>query len=234
MGIVFMFLWFVFAILTFVSLIIWLIKRKKKHGLRTLIFFVLAALCMVAAINDQDFVDGLSQDSTATTAKTEEPEVDPKQQGIEFDERAWKDFLQLYETHNKLVKAVSLYAEDRISKLDFYDFCKEAEQWFANKSLSFKYGKTDDEKEYLRTFETFALADQQAAKSLMKYLDSNSMKDLSKAKENIERGKQASVIIAKNRVVLLRKLNFTEEEIQKTIEQVTADLEEIDKKLAEQ
>lgn len=223
----FMFLWFVFVTTTIVGLVYWLIK--KKHGKRVLISFALSIVCfVVGVVLNENELAGTETTNTINTESENSQEI-----SIAFDEKSWDDYLKMYEAHNYLMKAMNAFSNGEMSKLDFYDYCKNASEWFGQISISFNYGKTDDEKEYLSTFQTFALADQSAANSLMKYLDSNATKDLSNARENINRAKEAATIIAKNRIVLLKKIGLSEEEITEIRAQMITDLESIDKKVNE-
>lgn len=231
-----MFLWLIFGVIFFVSLIYWIFKRK--HGKRVIASFVLSFVCFIMGIviNGNETVSVIDNDSDSKTIANADSEVlskDSKEQGLIFDEKAWDDYVKLYEAHGYLMKAMNAFSEGRMSELDFYDFCKEAKEWFGQMSISFNYGETDEEKEYLSTFEVFALADQSAADSLIRYLDSNATKDLSKARESINRAKEAATIIAQNRIVLLNKIGLSEEEISKIKDQMIADLESIDKKINE-
>lgn len=193
-------------------------KKKNKGCLITIIIFF--AVCI--------FILAIATQANTDTNKMSKDEI--KAQTLEFDDRAWNDYLKLYEAHNKFMSSIEVYSNGQASKLEFYDYCKEVKEYFAQASLSFKYGKTDDEKEYLSTFETFAISDQMAAEKLIKYLDSNATKDLSVAKENINRAKQAAVTIASNRSVLLKKIGLAEEEINEKINKGVADIEALDKK----
>ncbi|WP_028988027.1 hypothetical protein [Thermicanus aegyptius] len=228
----FMFLWFIFGVLFIGGLIYWLVRRK--NGKFVLYSFIASSIFLIVGIfvseNESSPVNNLDNNGNKKAVVNVNSE-DLKKQGLEFDEKAWNDYLKLYEAHGYLMKATNAFSEGSMSELDFYDYCKNAKEWFGQMSISFNYGKTDDEKEYLSTFEVFALADQSAVDSLMKYLDSNATKDLSNARENINRAKEAATIIAKNRIVLLNKIGLTEEEIATKKDRMIADLESIDKKV---
>lgn len=198
-------------------------KRGNKKIGYFVIIGIVAAFIIAANLSD-------TENANNSEVSSEIPPEDLKTQALEFDERAWDGYIKLYETHNNFMDTMDAYSDGKISKLDFYDYCKDLEKWFGQASMSFNYGKTDDEKTYLDTFQTFALADQSAVDSLLKYLDSNVIKDLSKAKENINRAQEAATIIASNRVVLLKKIGLTKEEIAEKINQATADIEASDKK----
>jgi hypothetical protein len=202
--------------------------KKKKPGCLAMIIVVIAFIAIIAVIN------AISSQNTKEGAGSEEKvEVSAselKEQGVKFDEQAWGDFLKLYEAHNDFMKTMESYTNGNISKLDFYDYCKRIEEWFGKASISFKYAKTDDEKTYLSVFEVFALADQAAAKSLIRYLDSNATKDLSKAREEIDRAKQAATTISGNRVVFLRSVGLSKEEVDKKVSEAVAELEKAEPK----
>lgn len=211
-------------------------KKFIKAGLWGFVALIILGI-IVTSLGSDDTVPTSSNNENTKTVKSDEgtdekatTEQEQKKEEIasDFDERAWNDYLKLYDAHNKLMNAMEAYVDGKVSTVDFYDYCKEARDWFRNASVSFKYGNTDDEKEYLSAFTTFAIADQMAAESLMKYVESGSTKDLSKAREEIERAKQAAVLIAKNRVVFLKKMGLTEDEIKEKVDQMAKELEKLD------
>jgi len=200
--------------------------KKKKPGCLILIIAVVAFIAIIAVVNA---ISDTKQGS-GSKEKVEASASELKEQGLKFDEQAWGDFLKIYDAHNDLMKTMGLYADGKVSKLDFYDYSKKAQEWFGKASVSLKYAKTDSEKSYLSVFEVFALADQAAAKSLIKYLDSNATKDLSKAREEIDRAKQAATTISSNRVVFLRSIGLSKEEVDKKVSEAVAELEKAESK----
>ena len=145
---------------------------------------------------------------------------------LEFDAKTWEDFKLLYISHNNFVKNIDAFSDFQMGTLDFYNCCKEAEEYFQNAALSFDYGTTDDEKTYLSSFEIAALADQEAAQKLMKYIDSGKTSYLSDTNEQIQRAKEAFVMIASNRGKLLVRAGLTNEEIAEKVEEDMAALDE--------
>lgn len=143
---------------------------------------------------------------------------------LAFDERSWSDFKRLYTAHNNLMDAMQKYTDGAASAVSFYDYCEEAEKYFANASLSFFYGEKDYQETYLSAFQSMALSDQMAAKSIMKYLDSFKASDLSEAQNNIEKATDAIAMIAANRGNLLVMAGLSDEEIHARVEADTADL----------
>lgn len=143
---------------------------------------------------------------------------------LSFDERTWSDFKKLYVAHNALMDAMQGYANGTVTIVSFYDYCREAESFFADASLSFNYGDADYQNTYLSAFQSMALSDQMAAKSLLKYLDSFKVSDLSEAEENINNAKDAVITIASNRGELLVMAGLSDEEIREKVESDTADL----------
>ena len=88
-----------------------------------------------------------------------------------------------------------------------------------------------DERSYLSSLRTMVLADQSTTQNLKKYMNSGATSDLAKAQENIERAKQAALVFAGNRALLLRKIGLGEEEINAKLEEGIKQIEEIDQKL---
>lgn len=143
----------------------------------------------------------------------------------EFDSKSWEQYKTLYDAHNKLMGAMTAYSNGQGDKLEFYNYCKSMEEYFMKTSTSFAYGTTKDEKDYLSSFKNWALSDQLAAKSLMKYLDSLKTKDLSTAQEYIQSASDAAVTIASNRAKLLKDAGYTEDEIKEIIDNIPKELE---------
>lgn len=209
------------------------VPKKKMHGclVATITFFVVvfAFVIMINILNSiipimNKTVDNINNVAVTPTSTSSETEL--KETLLEFDSESWEQFKSLYISHNNLMKAVSLYSENSITSLEFYNYCKDFKEYFQNMSSNFNWGKTEDEKTYLTTFETFALADQQATEYLIKYIDSSKTSDLSKAQEAIQRAKDAATMIASNRGILLVKAGLTDEEILDKIESDMAELEE--------
>lgn len=144
---------------------------------------------------------------------------------LEFDSRTWDDFTNLYKAHNNLLDWVESFSNGMVGTLEFYQTCQELEEYFASASLSFDYGTTDAQNDYLSSFEAMAIADQSATKYLMKYLDTWKVSYLSDANTEIQRASEAATIIASNRGTLLGMTDLTDEEIQKKIEFDMNDLE---------
>ena len=104
----------------------------------------------------------------------------------EFDSKTWEQYKTIHDAHNKLMEAMYAYGDGKVNKLDFYDYCKEAEDYFRNTSTKFGYGSSDYEKKYLSVFKNLTLYDQLVAKNLMKYLDTSEIKYLSTTREYIQ------------------------------------------------
>ena len=192
-------------------------KKKKKHtGLKIFIGFIVVC-AILYTIGDRS-LHGTSGGATTGTSATTEADW------LAFDERTWSEFVNLYTAHNNLMNALTDFSNGNLSAVDFYQFCQETKDYFANASLSFDYGTSSDEKDYLSAFRSMALSDQMAAESLMKYLDSWDTSDLSSAEENIQNAVSAATTIASNRGTLLVKAGLSQEEIQAKIEEDMTDL----------
>ncbi len=198
--------------------------RKKRTNSGCLVFFMLffivMAFAVVTAIIKPEIYQNL-ENNKETSVEDEE------QSWLDFDKQTWKEFKLLYTSHNNFLSAVSGYSENKISSLDFYNTCSEAESYFQNVSTSFNYGTNDDEKTYLSVFESVALSDQLAAQYLMKYIDAGKTSHLSKAQECIQKAKDGLIMISQNRSILLAKTGLTEDEIKEKVEK---DLLELDAK----
>ena len=197
-------------------------KNKGKY----LPFLILAVILFwggVAAF----FSEKITADNDASNDQVQSETTDQTSESdlLAFDERTWSDFVKLYTAHNNLMNALLAFSNGNLSMVDFYQYCEEARDYFASMSLTFNYGTSEDENDYLSAFEYLALSDQRAAESLMKYLDSQKTSDLSSAEESIEEAASAITTIASNRGTLLVKAGLSQEEIQERLEQDMADLE---------
>lgn len=187
-------------------------KKKRGCGCYIAIFIVL----IFAGSLIYSLGMAFSQGSSELTSK----------QWLEFDDRTWDDYVQLYNNHNTFMSALTYYSEGRIDAVSFYSTCQEAEQVFQQCSTTYDYGINKDQQDYLSPFEAASLADQRAAQSLLKYLDSYQTSDLASAQSEIETATQALTTIASNRGALLAKTDLTDEEIHQRIEDSMAALEQ--------
>jgi hypothetical protein len=196
------------------------VKKNGKNGclVFVLLFIIVMAFAVILAVIKPEIYQDL--DNVKSTSVE-----DYKQSLLEFDKQSWEDFKTLYASHNNFLEYVSTFSEGNLSSLDFYNTCSDAKDYFQEISMSFNYGSNDEEKTYLRTFESAALSDQQAAEHLMKYADSGKTSQLSKVQENIQNAKNAFIMIASNRGKLLVKAGLTDDEIKNKIE---TDMEDLD------
>jgi len=207
---------------------------KKRRGLGCLItaviiLLIIGAITAIATNSQPQTVP--AQGKAGNVDAQKKSAEDLLAQGLAFDARSWKEYLVLYKNHQMLAATIDAYSDGKVSKLDFYDFCKSIEKASGQASISFNYAKTEDEINYLSTLSTLALADQSAAGSLMKYLDSGSTKDLSKAKENINRAQEAARITMSNRIVFLKRIGHPDEKVKSVAETAVAELEKINKEV---
>ncbi|MDP4133406.1 MAG: hypothetical protein Q8882_05290 [Bacillota bacterium] len=143
---------------------------------------------------------------------------------LTFDNRTWEDFKTLYKAHNEFMKLVDAYASGNVNALNFYNKCVDYKNWCQQKSLSFDYGRTQDEMDYLGPFKSAAISGQMAAQDLIKYIDTGKVSDMSSANLNIQNAKAAFTTIASNRGTLLVKAGLTDEEIKQKIDEDTESL----------
>lgn len=198
-------------------------KPKKKHGclMWFIVFVVFVALVSIGVSNFEEPGD-LSARSNVTQ-QDNEPEV-TSEQLLEFDDRTWADFVNMWDNHFALMSWIDAYSAGNASAVELYQACETAEEYFRNASMSFDYGKTQDEKDYLSAFKSFALSDQMAAQDLMDYLDTFETGKMSSAQENIQAAVDAVTTISENRGKLLSMTDLTDDEIMERINESTATL----------
>lgn len=185
---------------------------KKKMGCLIPLIVVITLAVVFSGCETAESNDVESVPTSSTSLK-------------EFDSKTWEQFKIIYDAHNNLMDAMCAYGDGKINKLDFYNYCKKAEDYFRNASTKFEYGSSDYEKKYLSVFKNWTLYDQLAAKNLMKYLETSEIKYLSTAGEYIQLAKDAAVMIASNRAKLLKDAGYTSEEIQEIIDNIPNELE---------
>lgn len=159
------------------------------------------------------------------TKTDDTPTLTESEKLLAFDDKSWEDFTLLYQNHNAFLSYVDAYSTLQIGDADLYSKCKEFAQIAANNSQTYGYGAGSEQQQYLSAFKAVSLADQQAAQSLMKYLDSKKASDLAAAKDNISRATDGISTIAMNRGVLLSKTDLTQEQIQQRISESMKALE---------
>lgn len=191
-------------------------KEKKKRGcliptlIISLIFLGAIAFGIMRIIQNPDTYNKKTYDEESENLTVED--------WLEFDEQSWSDFVRLYNNHTLFISAIDSFGNGQGTSLDFYEYCKQAEEFFQKMSLSLNYGKTEEQKTYLRSLNSIALSDQSAAKNLMNYLDSGAVSDMSKAKDNIAETITAISAFAENRGKLLVKAGLSEAEIEQKVE----------------
>ena len=199
--------------------------KKKSKGCLIAILIVVAIFVgiMVFVVIG---VENVGTGSTGTDISESQQDQQPSEEQIkEFDSKSWEDFRTMHKAHKNFMTALAGYGKGTVSKIDFYNYCKNAEEYFRNVYGSFNYNTNDDEKEYLKVFNSWAFYDQTTAKDLMRYLDSGKTSDLASAQENIEQANIAVGMIVSNRGILLKKAGYTDEEIIKIIERDTKELD---------
>lgn len=198
------------------------IAKKKKGGCLKPLLIIVFIIFLIALGQG---MKGSNMDNNVTPTPTAD---EIKEAYLAFDEESWDDFKTLYSSHNNFLSWVDAFANGKVTSLEFYDKCKEAKEYFRKASLSFEYGTNKDEKTYLSVFQSVALSNQMAAESLIKYIDNGKTSDLSKSNENIQKAKDALIMISQNRATLLLKAGLTQDEITEKIEADITELETLE------
>lgn len=201
-------------------------KRKKVSPIFAIIVFCICCALIGLMGKNLDEPSPPKDDSETQVADNEQSSEPTQDDILAFDERSWEDFKVLYKSHNNFMDAIDKYSNGDISGLSFYNICEETKEYFANASLSFRYGADDYQTDYLSPFISMAISDQMAAEAFLKYLDTFKTSDLSDAEKNIKTAKEALTVIASNRGKLLVDAGLSDEEIHAKVEADTADLDE--------
>ena len=200
-------------------------KPKQKHGclIWFIVFLVFFILVMIGASNAMKELEEEPSVQSNVEQQENEPEV-TSEQLLEFDDRTWADFVNMWDNHFAFVSWIDAYSAGSASAVELYQACETAEEYFRNASMAFDYGKTQDEKDYLSAFKSFALCDQMAAQDLMDYLDTFETSKMSSAQKNIQEAVEAMTTISENRGKLLSMTDLTNDEIMERINESTAAL----------
>lgn len=206
-------------------------KKKKKSGCLIAVIVFIGLLMVIGALSSGESdsatsssTSSPSSSSSSSAASLEDEDLQAKYR--EFDDKSWSDFEKMYISHSTFMSWIEAYTDNRVSKLDLYDMCDKMSDDFGQMSVQFNYATNDDEETYLDAFSIAALSEQQAADALKKYLDSGKTSDLSKANEQLERAKDAFMLIAQNRGKLLVLAGLSEDEIAAKVEEDMAALED--------
>jgi len=76
-------------------------------------------------------------------------------------------FNKIVDAHNKMMEAMSLYADNKMTKLNFYNGLKEVEKYQMEMSMYKLNNVPDIAKEYTSSVADTAFFSQQVAKKLM-------------------------------------------------------------------
>lgn len=190
-------------------------KSKNKGCLIAIVIFLLISMIITVA-------SGALSNNTSPDAVTQT--ADNTEAIKSFDAKTWSDFKKVFDAHKNLLDAMETYGSGKTDILSFYNYCKDMETFFMNVSQSLNYGETDEQKTYVDVIGSMAFYDQQATKSLMKYLDTGNTSDLSDAQENIDKVNEAVSIYAGNRGKLLKQAGYTDEQIETVANGMIAEL----------
>ena len=201
--------------------------RRKKSLLKRWWFWaaIVIALVIVSSLGGNDAGTTSPSPDVTDDSASDTLESASSEELLAFDEQTWPQFIELYNAHNTLVNNIQAVADGNASLVDLYQYCEDAKAYFGEKSLSFNYGESDYQKDYLQVFESMAFYDHMAVEKLMDYLDSFETSDISAASDYISKAVTAMKLIASNRGTLLAATDLTDEEIQQRIEDSTAGLQ---------
>ena len=153
------------------------VKPQKSLFKRWYFWALVIIILMIIAVQSA----GKSAPSTSPTpdnSAADSLEDATSEELLAFDDATWPQFIELYNAHTTLVNNIQAVADGNASLVDLYQYCEDAKVYFGEKSLSFNYGESDYQKDYLQAFESMALYDQMAVDKLMDYLDSFETSDI--------------------------------------------------------
>lgn len=187
-------------------------------------FIALVVIVIIFSSNNTTTTNSSTSTSQSTSSDAvSEVSVSPeelKQRVGEQDAIVWENFMNIVTAHNQLMDGMDKYSRATISSLNFYNLCKEVEEYQAKMSLYSPPDTPDIATEYISSIQDMALYSQITAQNLMKYLDSEATSDLAEISESIEKVKASIDIISNNRTKVLSNAGFTKEEIVEIANQI--------------
>ncbi len=195
---------------------------NKKRGKGCLVFLVIFIVIPAAIGIFANLISGnpiIKESSTTSNNSETSSTVLTKDEASDLDKQIWGYVYPVITANNDLMSIMDGYSEGTISELDFYNATKDfysysQEVWGNPPSIDDENGKI-----YLESCRDYIIVEQTMADSLLTYLDSKKTSSLAKVQENIERCTQAIQIVASNRGTFLGINNFTDEEIQKILDE---------------
>lgn len=134
----------------------------------------------------------------------------------ELDNEVWSTFSLSEKANEELQISMQQVANGEITDLDFYNVCKNTDKLQSQYYLD--YPAYDKESEaYVRAGEEYSTNVGLIAESLVKYIDKNEIKYLSKAQEYSERTGDFKLNVINSRMQFLQDSGFTQDEIDNII-----------------
>lgn len=132
---------------------------------------------------------------------------------IEVDKKIYEIVLASEKSTNVLIEGMGIVGEGGGSLLELYDLAKQVKdnQFAAFSALSKLSNK--DNADYIDAAQLFAINGQQVAEDVIKYIDKNEMKYLSRAKENMEATSNYVMAVVTARMEYLASQGLTNDEI---------------------
>lgn len=209
-------------------------KQRKKRNIGCVVFvliFLIGGTLISTKFTDEinsgvtkvnGTIDKINEGGETEATDNEEEKTD-QEKYREFDDRTWKDFVEIYGVYQNYIGALDNYSKG--DQLNSYNAIKEYKEYFRDKYNSLDYADTEEFKTYLQPLQMICLSSQSACDKTLKHIDTLEMKYLSSAQEDIESVKQAVNMFASNRGTLLIKAGYTDDEIKQKIESEANELE---------
>lgn len=155
----------------------------------------------------------INDKKTIKDDKKDDDVVDKKAAAIETDKKIYEIVLAAEKTSNTLNEGMSLVGNGQGSLLDLYDLAKAAKENHFSYYSALSKLQNKKNKDYIEAAQLYVINSQNIAEDIMKYIDKNEMKYLSRAKENMQSVSNYVLALAGTRMEYLSNQGLTDDEI---------------------
>jgi len=179
-----------------------------------LLVFIIAAIGSCSNDNKQVPTSSTPvQKSSPVSQSKAPPSEGSKNVAATLDDRIYTIVTDSEKVTATLQEGMKMFSQEQITALELYDLAKDAKE--AQFSLWSNVSKLDGDnnKAYVRAVESYIVNNQQFAENLLKYLDKQELKYLSKAKSNIESSSSYVLSVVTERTKYLSNQGFSDTEV---------------------
>ncbi len=159
--------------------------------------------------------------ATPTATPTSTPVPTPTQtivKGIYLvDNECWEIFNDVYSKQNELMSNYNAYLSGTLSKVDFYNYCKDTEEYFDDQVRFYNYILESSSRTYLKEMKNLAERESNLAQVLSKYIISGDEDSFKDAKVYYKDSILLSDFIIESRIDLFTDAGYSKEKATKIV-----------------